>query len=104
MPGRNPIRRTTRLPRLLDRVVQQRRAAAPEPEVAEVAAGEPDEGRRLEALADRVAHLEALVEGLQDSIHRDAVRRDRILEEIKETTEPATMMRSLERHSREQAL
>jgi hypothetical protein len=101
MPSRNPIRRTTRLPRLLDRVVQQRRAVAAEPEVA---ADEPDEGRRLEALADRVAHLEALVEGLQDSIHRDAVRRDRILEEIKETTEPATMMRSLERHSREQAL
>jgi hypothetical protein len=101
MPGRNPIRRTTRLPRLLDRVVQQRRAVAPEPETA---AEEPDEGRRLDALQDRVAHLEALVEGLQDSIHRDAVRRDRILEEIKETTEPATMMRSLERHSRERAL
>ena len=101
MPSRNPIRRTTRIPRLLERVVQQRRAAAPERAVAD---GDPDERRRLDALEERVAHLESLIEGLQDSIHRDAVRRDEMIEELQENTEPAAMMRSLERHSRERAL
>jgi hypothetical protein len=100
MPRRSPTRRTTRLPRLLDRVVQQRRAGAPDPNPSEDAG----QGDRIAALERRIDQLESLVEGLQDAIHRDSVRRNRSIEELEAKTEPAEIMRSLERHTREKAL
>ena len=101
MPGRRPTRRTTRLPRLLDRVVQQRRAAAPE---TEPAAEQADHEQQIRALEERIEGLETLLEGLQDSVHREAVRRAHDLDEIRRKIQPAEMARALEKHAREHRL
>jgi hypothetical protein len=37
----------------------------------------PDLEKRVGTLEERMKHLEAQLEGLQDSVHREAVRRDR---------------------------
>jgi uncharacterized coiled-coil protein SlyX len=92
--------RTASLSRLLDRVIQQRRQAADPPAPPEK--GVPDD--RLTALEDRVAQLERLIEGLQDSVHRVTVRHQREMEALNQKTEPAQMARALGRHSREKGL
>lgn len=76
MARRRPSRRTTRRPRLLDRVVQQRRADAQE---TAPAGEQPDHEQRIRVLERRIEHLETLLEGLQDSVHREAVRHERDL-------------------------
>jgi flagellar motility protein MotE (MotC chaperone) len=101
MPRRNPTRRTTRLPRLLERVVQQRRASAAEPGLEGERA---DHEQRIRALEERIDALEALLEGLQDSVHREAVRRTREFEEINRKIQPAETARTLGKHAREHGL
>jgi hypothetical protein len=100
MPRRSPTH-TTRLPRLLERVVQQRRASAAE---TEPEGEEADQGERIRALEARIESLEALIEGLQDSVHRESVRRARELEEINRRIQPAETARTLGKHAREHGL
>jgi uncharacterized protein YceH (UPF0502 family) len=90
MPRRDPTRRSTRIPRLLERVIQQRRppaAAQSSREQAEKAPrDEPEVEQRLEALEGRLQQLESLVEGLQDSVHRESARHQRELEDLQHRT------------------
>lgn len=100
MPKRSPTH-ATRLPRLLERVVQQRRASAAE---AEPESEQADQDQRIRALEARIDSLEALIEGLQDSVHRESVRRGRELEEINRRIQPAETARTLGKHAREHGL
>jgi hypothetical protein len=45
--------------------------------------------------------LEALVEGLQDSVHREAARHDKEMRALEARTQPSEVARTLERYSRE---
>ena len=92
--------RTARLSRLLDRVVQQRRRSLGQAESSE------DKSRqdRLASLEERLVYLERLVEGLQDSVHRGAVRQQREMEALREKTEPAQLARALGRFSQKRGL
>jgi hypothetical protein len=101
VPSRDPIRRTTRLGQLVDRVVEQRRRAKTEPGSD---AGEVDHERRIGALEQRVKELEALLEALQDSIHREATRQDEELEALEAKTQAREMARALGKYSREHGL
>jgi hypothetical protein len=101
VPRRDPIRRTTRVGQLVDRVVEQRRRAKTEPGSD---AGEVDHERRIGALEQRVQELEALLEALQDSIHREATRQDEELEALEAKTQAPEMARALGKHSREHGL
>jgi flagellar motility protein MotE (MotC chaperone) len=96
----SPTRRTTRLSRLLDRVTERRLASAPETERGERA----DHEQRIRVLEERIDALEALLEALQDSVHREAVRRMHEFEEINRKLQPAKMARALEEHAREHGL
>jgi hypothetical protein len=87
--------------RLLDRVVQQRRHANTE---AGSDAGELDHERRVGALEQRVRQLEALLEGLQDSIHRETTRQDEAIEALEAKTQAPEMARALGKYSRERGL
>jgi exonuclease VII large subunit len=100
MPDEEAIPRTARLSRLLDRVVQQRRRGLEQAESSE------EKGRRdrLAALEERVTYLERLLEGLQDSVHRVAVRQQQEMEALREKTEPAQLARALGRYSRQRRL
>lgn len=61
----------------------------------------PDEVRALEK---RVAHLEQLVEGLQDSVHRESARHAKLITELQEQTHPAAMREALAKDARERGL
>ena len=62
--------------------------------------------RRAEVLAleNRIAHLEQLLEGLQDSVYREAERQGKRIAELEARTEPAALGEALSRDARERGL
>ena len=66
-------------------------------------AGDP-RAERLQALEARVAHLEQLVEGLQDSVHRESERHAKMIAELQAQVEPGTMNASLAEDARNRGL
>jgi hypothetical protein len=60
--------------------------------------------RRLDQLEQRLAHVEALVEGLQDSIHRDSVRHEQRMLDLERKTEPETLAKALSDDARRRGL
>ena len=66
----------------------------------------PDIGweRRLETLEARTEHLECLLEGLQDAVHRRAVHEDESIGELRRRTEPGQIARDLNRNARTRGL
>jgi hypothetical protein len=57
-----------------------------------------------ENLQPRVAHLEQLVQGLQDSVYRETQRQDRRITELEERVEPAALTAALDKDARERGL
>jgi uncharacterized coiled-coil protein SlyX len=80
-----------------------RRVASARNRPASAAAPEPQPSR-LEVLETRVAHLEQLVEGLQDSVHRESDRHARLIAELQDQVEPGAMSAALARDARERGL
>ena len=85
---------------MLDRVIGLRRRRAR----AEEARGAPDPAAPVKALEQRVAHLEAMIEGLQDAVHRETRRTHEELDDLRKRTEPAEISRALSRDARERGL
>jgi hypothetical protein len=61
----------------------------------------PDRPGALEA---RVAHLERQLEGLQDSVHRESERHERLIAELRAQVEPAAMGAALAEDARNRGL
>jgi predicted nucleic acid-binding Zn-ribbon protein len=61
-------------------------------------------GERLGRLEERIAHMEALVQGLQDSVHRESTRQSRRIAELEAQIDPATLRQALSRDARERGL
>jgi hypothetical protein len=59
---------------------------------------------RLHALETRMAHLEQLVEGLQDSVHREFQRDRKRISDLEARIEPAALGAALNRDARERGL
>ena len=59
---------------------------------------------RMDALERRVADLEGLVEGLQDAVHRESVRRDDQAARLERKVEPRELARALSDDARERGL
>jgi hypothetical protein len=57
-----------------------------------------------ENLQPRVAHLEQLVQGLQDSVYRESQRQDRRITELEARMEPAALTAALDKDARERGL
>jgi uncharacterized protein YlxW (UPF0749 family) len=55
-------------------------------------------------LQTRLAHLEQLVQGLQDSVHRGSERQDKRLSEMEKRLDPATMAAALSKDARTRGL
>jgi uncharacterized coiled-coil protein SlyX len=66
--------------------------------------GPPAANERLEALEARVAHLEGMIEGLQDAMHREITRMNSQIETLVKRTEPEEIARSLSQSARERGL
>ncbi len=60
--------------------------------------------RRLEALEVRMEHLELVLEGLQDAVHRRAVHEDESIGELRRRIEPDQIARDLNRNARTRGL
>jgi uncharacterized coiled-coil protein SlyX len=85
---------------LIARIRQVRRSAAGEDTstrrstvAPHDARGEPDD--RVDALEARVAHLERLVEGLQDSVHRESERHAALIGDLQAQIQPGAMSAAL---------
>ena len=59
---------------------------------------------RVPALEARVAHLERLIEGLQDSVHRESERHARLIAELQEQIQPGVMSAALADDARSRGL
>jgi uncharacterized coiled-coil protein SlyX len=59
---------------------------------------------RIEILERRVAQLESVVEGLQDALHRESLRRDQQAAHLESKTEPEQMARALSEDARRRGL
>jgi hypothetical protein len=59
---------------------------------------------RIDALEGRVADLEVMVQGLQDAVHREAVRRDEQAARLERRIEPRELARVLADDARERGL
>jgi uncharacterized coiled-coil protein SlyX len=62
------------------------------------------QAERLLALERRTAHLERLVEGLQDSVHRESERNAKLIAELQNQVEPRAMGASLAKDVRNRGL
>ena len=88
---------------LVTRIRQIRRVLKDADEYARRSAGAPptDELRALEA---RITHLEQLVEGLQDSVHRESTRLDKRVGELEARTQPGPLSKALQDDARARGL
>jgi hypothetical protein len=69
-----------------------------------VAAQASGHERRIEVLEERVDQLEALLEGLQDAVHRESVREGGGIGALEKRSEPSEISRALSRDARERGL
>lgn len=88
---------------LIARIRQVRRAAAASDERARppATASDPD---RVHALEGRVANLEELVQGLQDSVYRESLRQSELISKLHSQVNPAAMAAALSKDARERGL
>ena len=93
---------------LIARIRQLRRSAAHVDASAERSTVDPrdDRGRddKVDALEARIAHLEGLVEGLQDSVHRESERHARLIAELQGQIQPGAMGAALAKDARSRGL
>jgi hypothetical protein len=89
--------------RLIARIRQLRRAAerGDEPATPPTVSPEWDHLRALEA---RIAHLEQLVQGLQDSVHRESSRHAKRIAELEARVQPAALGKALSEDARTRGL
>jgi hypothetical protein len=58
----------------------------------------------IRGLEERVTHLEQLVEGLQDSVHREALRHGKRIAELEARIQPSALSKALSKDARERGL
>jgi phage shock protein A len=87
---------------LIERVVGMRREAdTGDPRSGPPASEAPD---RLERLEERIEHLEAALEGLQDSVHRESVRLGEAVADLRERTDPHVVAQALSADARKRGV
>jgi hypothetical protein len=89
--------------RLIARIRQIRRSV---PSAAEAPPGAPDraEPDQLRTLTNRIEHLEQLVQGLQDSVHRESARHTKRITDLEAQIQPAALGRALSEDARARGL
>jgi hypothetical protein len=62
------------------------------------------QAERFHALEERMAHLEQLVEGLQDSVHRESERYSKLIADLQDQVQPGAMGAALAKEARNRGL
>jgi hypothetical protein len=65
---------------------------------------EPTDDQRLRTLEARMAHLEQLLQGLQDSVHRESDRHAKLITELQGQIQPASIGAALADDARKRGL
>jgi hypothetical protein len=86
---------------LVGRVRQARRANVADGDAGDRGSANPD---RVGGLEQRVAHLERLLEGFQDSVYRESERHAKMITELQLQIEPGAMSASLAEDARNRGL
>jgi hypothetical protein len=89
---------------LIARIRQVRRLAVPRDRPRSFASASDSDAERLRTLEERLAHLEQLVEGLQDSVHREWERHSNLIADLQNQVHPAAMGAALAREARDRGL
>jgi TolA-binding protein len=89
--------------RLIARIRQLARASTPR-DRAPSSPGVDHASDQLRSLEARLEHLEALVEGLQDSVHRESLRQAGRLNELEAQIQPAALGKALSEDARARGL
>ena len=63
-----------------------------------------DDPERIRSLEARVAHLESLLQGFQDSVHRESKRHSELIAELQNQMEPGAIRASLAEDARNRGL
>jgi hypothetical protein len=63
-----------------------------------------EERQLLQELRQRVDHLERLLEGLQDAIHRDSIRLEQRMAELERKTDPDVVAKALSEDARRRGI
>jgi hypothetical protein len=84
--------------------VRKIRAAAATAQGSPPTASPDTDPARVEALETRLSHLELLVEGLQDSVHRETERQSKQIAELQAQIQPAAMGAALSQDARDRGL
>jgi len=88
---------------LIARIRQVRRlATAPDTSARQLTVKPPDD--RVQELETRIAHLEQLVEGLQNSVHRESQRHGKLIAELQAQIQPGAMGSALAEDARSRGL
>ena len=88
---------------LLARIRQVRRGSKTDDEAAHPPTIDPERDP-LRALEVRIEHLEKLVQGLQDSVHRESLRHEKRLSAVEAQIEPGALGKALSDDARERGL
>jgi hypothetical protein len=67
-------------------------------------APKPGSPPHLEEIERRLVNLESALEGLQDAVYRESVRRNEQTAELRRRTTPAELARALSKNARERGL
>lgn len=89
--------------RMIARIRQIRRTAKAADDAAKPRAGAPERDQ-LYALETRITHLEALVQGLQDSVHRESSRQAKRITDLEGRLQPAALGKALSDDARARGL
>ncbi len=94
---------------LIARIRVLRRTAAladlrPGRTTGQIAKESASDESEVQALARRIAHLEQLLEGLQDSVHRETLRQARRITELEAQVQPAALAEALSKDARARGL
>ncbi len=86
--------------------IRQIRRNAPQPEFRSPSqsAETGSDQNSLAQLQARVAHLEQLLQGLQDSVYRESQRQENRLTEVEARLDPAALAAALSAHARDRGL
>jgi uncharacterized coiled-coil protein SlyX len=89
--------------RLIARIRQIRRVPAEVSERGTSSTRGPGQ-EELAVLEARIAHVEQLVQGLQDSVHRESTRLSKRIVELEARIQPAALGKALSEDARERGL
>jgi hypothetical protein len=88
---------------LIARILQVRRMPEQADDTVESPTGPPEAGE-LRALEARLTHLEQLVQGFQDSVHRESLRQHERITELEAGVQPAALGKALSEDARNRGL